>query len=373
MAHSACLDDTLITCDSAVCCFDNSESSIRAAVDSISVDGLSEVVIAPPITTSLAGVGNNNNTCLTELYPVEDISSTAVRHCKDTLEGHQGDEGPECTSKHSCSVDLLQCGSADLNLACSSKKKTKMERVSDHSPYSSDEWEDSESGGDHSDTDDDHSDSSDDDDPKSQVDRLIERGTLMFMDDENSALSSESESDSDYDDDDSESDITDVSPLISATASPVGLSPVLPRRTLSTSPLALHPRPLDHHTTEDLAVVHDNHHKQWNGLHDNNVDHTTDSTNMALLVQAVMELEKKVTKKRPKHRQYIGLPHSNIGDNNSSSVQGIHPIHDSPHHRHLIRKSSSSSRRKNMSFTNEEVRRIDRDNKILLKKNNGSS
>lgn len=247
--------------------------------------------------------------------------ATSVTLHKDIVEGQAGDG-----SRNSRALDVTLDGSLDLNLAISS-----MERVSDHSPYSSDNWEDS----DHSDTDGDHSDSSDDDDPKSQVDRLIERGTLMFMDDENSALSSESESDgSDCNDEDSESDITDVSPLISASASPVGLSPVLPRRTVTTSPLALHSHP-----GNDSVPP-------WTEQQE-----SSESTNMALLMQAVMELEKKEVKKNGKRR-----PHSSI-----------HPIHDSPHHRHLSKKSSAA-RRKNMSFTNDEVRRIDHDNKILLKK-----
>ncbi|XP_068250059.1 cilia- and flagella-associated protein 97-like [Palaemon carinicauda] len=278
--------------------------------------------------------------------------------------------------------------------------------------YSSDEWDEESDLSSASDGEQDHSDSSDDDDPKSQVDRLIERGTLMYMDGENSNLSSETESSdddsSDYDDSDSESDITDVSPLLSATASPLGLSPVLPRRTLGTSPLALH-------DNRDLVVVDfsrpeisSNDQGYDSQPHCNGSSHSNsdDSTDMTLLLKAVVELEKKQRQKRSHHHQttrssalsndhYNNRHHSsrsrqstgrhynnhhhhhhhqnvqnNIHHNQQiepSSPISIHPIDASPHHSHL-RRASHSHRRKNMSFSNDEVRRIDRDNQILLKK-----
>ncbi|KAK7065348.1 hypothetical protein SK128_015666 [Halocaridina rubra] len=259
-----------------------------------------------------------------------------------------------------------------------------MEHVDPH-PYSSDEWEES----DLSDSDgDDHSDSSDDDDPKSQVDRLIERGTLIYMDGENSNLSSETES-SDYDDSDSESDITDVSPLISATASPLGLSPVLPRRTLGTSPLALHnnrglvvDRYMPEITSNDQGYDSQ---PQCNGSSHSNSD---DSTDMTLLLKAVVELEKKQKRHQQNnhnisnehynnrhhhhHKNYENSRHHqnnlhNHQHHQPTSPVTIHPIDASPHHRHL-RRAAHSHRRKNMSFSNDEVRRIDRENQILLHK-----
>ncbi|XP_047485648.1 cilia- and flagella-associated protein 97-like [Penaeus chinensis] len=242
-----------------------------------------------------------------------------------------------------------------------------MERV-DPGPYSSDEWEESAA----SDTDGDHSDSSDDDDPKSQVDRLIERGALMYMDGENSNLSSEtdsSDSDSSYGcDSDSESDITDVSPLISATASPLGLSPVLPRRTLGTSPLALHDnRDLALECREDDSPGHDQGYDSQ--PHCNGYSNSDDSTDMTLLLKAVVELERKQQRNRRSngHHQYHGRQYHNqqYHLNQPTSPVTIHPIDASPHHSHL---RGSHHRRKNMSFSNDEVRRIDRENQILLHK-----
>ncbi|KAK3871268.1 hypothetical protein Pcinc_023576 [Petrolisthes cinctipes] len=290
-------------------------------------------------------------------------------------------------------------------------------------PYSSDEWDES----DLSDTDGDHSDSSDDDDPKSQVDRLIDQVTLVYLDGENSNLSSESESsdDSDYDVSDSDSDITDVSPLISATASPLGLSPVLPRRALGTSPLALHDN-RDLSTFDYPSVngsgypphTHPGHPINGLGHHGSSGDNSTD---MSGLLKAVVELEKKKQQRRKQgghrtrsessyhHQHHHQQHHHNNTHNNHhqhyndrlttttnttesssrddnrlngtttttttnnhhhrSSPISIHPIDASPHHRHLRRPSNNHhQRRKNMSFTNEEVRRIDRDNQILLQK-----
>ncbi|KAK4301614.1 hypothetical protein Pmani_026254 [Petrolisthes manimaculis] len=280
-------------------------------------------------------------------------------------------------------------------------------------PYSSDEWDES----DLSDTDGDHSDSSDDDDPKSQVDRLIDQVTLVYLDGENSNLSSETESsdESDYDDSDSDSDITDVSPLISATASPLGLSPVLPRRALGTSPLALHDN-RDLSTFDYPSVNGSGYPPHTHPVHPSHGSSGDNSTDMSGLLKAVVELEKKKQQRRKQgghrtrsessyhhhHHHHHNNTHNNhhqhyndrlttttttessSRDDNRlngtttttnnhhhhrSSPISIHPIDASPHHRHLRRPSNNHhQRRKNMSFTNEEVRRIDRDNQILLQK-----
>ncbi|KAL7646352.1 UNVERIFIED_CONTAM: hypothetical protein RMT77_003261 [Armadillidium vulgare] len=266
------------------------------------------------------------------------------------------------------------------SLATASKalcKHNAMERADISPSYTSDEWEDDSVN---SDTDDDHTDSSDDDDPKSQVDRLIERGTLMYMDGENSALSSEDESDDSDDDYDSESDITDVSPLVSATASPLGLSPVLPRRTVPTSPLALHDNrelSLDYNDPNHSPFDWDNPSPPFennasddtNGEESNNENHHLDSTRMDLLLQAVLELENQnrlqnynLNNQNNSSNHLSGLP-----NNHASDPVFIHPIRDNPNHIHLNSKNFNQ-RRKNMSFSNEEVRKIDRENRILLKK-----
>lgn len=257
----------------------------------------------------------------------------------------------------------------------------------DPNPYSSDEWEES----DISESESDDCDSSDDDDPKSQVDRLIERGTLMYMEGENSNLSSDSSdldsSDYDFDDSDSESDITDVSPLISATASPLGLSPILPRRILGTSPLALHDnrdieigyrKMLESNTTclSNGLGNYDDSHAPENGDSDARIPHH-EPTDMSRLLEAVVELEKSQGHEQCKDRHggtaCNGLTSSrrlNAQQHNSSNSQSdstsipINAIHSNPHHRHLRK----CNRRKNLSFTNEEVRRIDRENQILLRK-----
>ncbi|XP_045616507.1 cilia- and flagella-associated protein 97 [Procambarus clarkii] len=301
---------------------------------------------------------------------VEDTSSGGLEPGRRSpVEGHQGSEEVPRDEDSGASVSSGSNTPGKVGSASSLEAQgasAVMEHV-DPNPYSSDEWEES----DLSDTDGDHSDSSDDDDPKSQVDRLIERGTLVYMDGENSNLSSETESSdsSDYDDSDSESDITDVSPLISATASPLGLSPVLPRRTLGTSPLALH-------DNRDLSFdYHHEHSSNDQGYdsqpHCNGFSNSDDSTDMTLLLKAVVELEKK------QHRQVNNRTnndcnlHQNVyhHDNHLQPTPPItiHPIDASPHHRHL-RRTMHHYRRKNMSFTNDEVRRIDRENQILLQK-----
>ncbi|RXG52239.1 hypothetical protein Avbf_06442 [Armadillidium vulgare] len=253
------------------------------------------------------------------------------------------------------------------SLATASKalcKHNAMERADISPSYTSDEWEDDSVN---SDTDDDHTDSSDDDDPKSQVDRLIERGTLMYMDGENSALSSEDESDDSDDDYDSESDITDVSPLVSATASPLGLSPVLPRRTVPTSPLALHDNrelSLDYNDPNHSPFDWDNPSPPFennasddtNGEESNNENHHLDSTRMDLLLQAVLELENQnrlqnynLNNQNNSSNHLSGLP-----NNHASDPVFIHPIRDNPNHIHLNSKNFNQ-RRKNMSFSNEEL------------------
>ncbi|XP_050689479.1 lateral signaling target protein 2 homolog isoform X2 [Eriocheir sinensis] len=287
------------------------------------------------------------------------------------------------------SAGVLEAGQQQQGLAAAAAV---MEHA-DPNMYSSDEWEES----DLSDTDGDHSDSSDDDDPKSQVDRLIEKVTLVYLDGENSNLSSETESsdDSDFDDSDSESDITDVSPLISATASPLGLSPVLPRRALGTSPLALHDnrglgfsnyeaQALDrqgkegeqafhHQLTVPLEEHHHLHHHHHHQRHQ-------DTSDMSVLLKAVVELEeeqrrqqggsgKKARRQESPSQPITSQPPTDNQMPQRSPPIAIHPIDASPHHRHLRRVGGGHHhRRKNMSFPNEEVRRIDRDNQILLEK-----
>lgn len=262
-------------------------------------------------------------------------------------EGQRAEVATPEAAAISCEPKLIKSGWIGPSLAAASEapdKHTAMERA-EFSPYTSDEWEiDSDTSGD-------HTDSSDDDDPKSQVDRLIERGTLMYMDDENSALSSEEDSDDDYD---SESDITDVSPL----ASPLGLSPVLPRRHLATSPLALHNnRGLSDFECGPNPMCWTNPHHDFN----DGQRSTENSFSMDPLFRAVMEL------KENRNQTKFNLNHCNSGlpPQSSDHQMFIHPIRDNPHHFHL-RKTDSG--RKNMSFTNEQVRKIDRDNKILLKK-----
>ncbi|CAL4062973.1 unnamed protein product [Meganyctiphanes norvegica] len=261
---------------------------------------------------------------------------------------------------------------------------TEMDRA-DLNPYSSDEWEDSEI----SDSASDHSDSSDDDDPKSQVDRLIERGTRLYMEGTDSNVS-DTDSDSDEDDDfsDSESDITDVSPLVSGKSSPLRLSPIMARRSNTcTSPLAIHDNKnleFDWPTRQENSKYHleDNHHSSDQGyestqpnhfsntfnhhLHHDNLSHD-DPTDMTLLLQAVMELEKTQHKSHNRQNTRNGEHHNNH-HNVSSPHLPLSSIHASPHTRHLGTPRRTHNSRKNMSFTNDEVRRIDRENQILLQK-----
>ncbi|XP_071535124.1 uncharacterized protein [Panulirus ornatus] len=292
---------------------------------------------------------------------VEDTSSSGQQASRRRpIEGHQGSEevSRDEDSAGSVSSDSNtpgKVGSASSLEAQEQGASAVMEHV-DPNPYSSDEWDES----DLSDTDGDHSDSSDDDDPKSQVDRLIERETLVYMEGENSNLSSETDStdSSDYDDSDSESDITDVSPLLSATASPLGLSPVLPRRTVGTSPLALHD---NRDLSFDFQPENSSNDQGYDSQpHCNGCSHSNsgDSTDMTLLLKAVVELEKQ------QQRQANNRTSDHIQQSHPIS---IHPIDASPHHRHL-RRTMHYHRRKNMSFTNDEVRRIDRENQILLQK-----
>lgn len=303
---------------------------------------------------------------------------TAARRPRVLAEGQRGEEAGAAAVTISSEPRLRESGWTDFGLATANAAHEPhidddfaMERANIGS-YTSDEWEEDNAN---SDTDGDHTDSSDDDDPKSQVDRLIEKGTLMYMDAENSALSSEDESDDDDDSDfdDSESDITDVSPLVSAAASPLGMSPVLPRRYFSTSPLALHDNReincgflrdtenpfnwdnLNGATTHEAAEDEEATYPPVEPQCDNR---DKDAINMDLLLQAVMELESR-NKINLNHQKSSGLP------NQLNDPVFIDPIRDNPHTSHLRR---NYLRRKNMSFSNEEVRKIDRENKILLKK-----
>lgn len=304
-------------------------------------------------------------------------------------ECHTIKAGGKSAARVSLAVDEVAGGCAKLNLA------TDMERVNPDlcsygrsgSPYLSSEndWEAS----DHSDTDADHSDSSDDDNPTSQVDRMIERGARLIMDGENSNLSSETDDTDDSDDDghfdnDSDSDITDVSPLISTNVSPFSFSPVLSRKNLPSS--ASRPAFVRHysHRGHDGDVedeIEDDCYNQQpeydqhqyskheygsDGLYGQNYHHGV-GADMSLVVQALLNM---------------GLePHGNGTNNEKSdslqeldnhnlpaltSANNMNPIHANPHHRHL--RKNSTSRRKNLSFTNEEVRIINRDNSIILEK-----
>jgi len=274
--------------------------------------------------------------------------------------------------------------------------------------YSSDnDWEASDH---HSDTDADHSDSSDDDNPTSQVDRMIERGTRLIMDGENSALSSETD-DTDDDDfsEDSESDITDVSPLVSNTASPLGLSPVMSRRNLLSTPVVRAPF-LRHYShkghdgdIEDEGDEDRIRRKSWNHgemyLQHDLVPHThsgfdAKSPKMSFVVQELLKLTMESQNRKKKFStdftggaaevedpmllngregdlQQFSRSRSSRKDRRRSSGSEHKYKHQlspslsaNPHHRHLRK----GGRRKNMSFTNEEVRVINRDNSILLEK-----
>jgi len=274
--------------------------------------------------------------------------------------------GAACASVSAVAAELGE-GCALSNSAC------KMERVNSsedfftydrsRSPYicSEIDWEAS----DHSDTDADHSDSSDDDNPTSQVDRMIERGARLIMDGENSNLSSETDdTDNDFSDD-SDSDITDVSPLVSNSASPLGMSPVVSRRNLMSS---LNQRPpfMRHYShrghdgdVEDEGDEENVFKDDLFPLHEDT--HPPEANKMSFVVQALLKLSMEE------------------GQQDSHPTEGSHPqpiptkyrhnlcptLVANPHHRHLRK---SSNRRKNMSFSNEEVRVINRDNGILLEK-----
>lgn len=296
----------------------------------------------------------------------------------------------------SCDPTELEEGCATLNLA------TTMERVNPDlyafgrsgSPYPSSEndWEAS----DHSDTDADHSDSSDDDNPTSQVDRMIERGARLIMDGENSNLSSETDDTSDDDDegdfdDESDSDITDVSPLVSNAASPLGLSPVMARRNIlpsSTSCPNNRPAFVRHYShrghdgdVEDEADEenHSNHHHlnpHWSEDHQDNAASNINAADMSLVVQALLKFGID-SRKTSRDNTSLDSENQNLDCNTTATTHGIRnrqqqhhhmspALQANPHHRHL--RKNSHSRRKNMSFTNEEVRIINRDNSIILEK-----
>ena len=302
-------------------------------------------------------------------------------------------EGTRGAAAVSAASEELVEGCATDNLA------TSMERVNTDttlygrpsSPYVSSEndWEASDPS---SDSDADHSDSSDDDNPKSQVDRWIDCEAIQFMDGENSNLSSETD-DTD-DEDDSDSDITDVSPLVSTGTSPsYGLSPAVSRRNLPScfsnrQPFMRHYSHRGHdgdvedeeeddqhdfskwsdhlmnnqHSTEDLFV--NDHHPYSNG----SLDH---KSNMSLVVQALLKLNMDRTGTDNEH---VDCTNQNKNDHSNlshlirrHSHNHMSPaLHANPHHRHL--RKHSHPRRKNMSFTNEEVRIINRDNSIMLDK-----
>ena len=380
MAHKVGQDDALHEHNI------RSEVNLSAEADDQDVDRTrnSEMVSGPlPLVSVVDGPSSPPGaTCLEDsrYRCVEDTSSGGPQG-----EGHKGREEVwrqgRGGTEDSCETDMVGGSASSFEADQQQQGLGAAAAVMEHADpnlYSSDEWEES----DLSDTDGDHSDSSDDDDPKSQVDRLIEQVTLVYLDGENSNLSSESSDDSDYDDSDSESDITDVSPLISATASPLGLSPVLPRRTLGTSPLALHDnRDLGFHYGAEVATEEHGYELTVPGVdpleRERHPFNSPDPSDMTVLLKAVVELEDKQRREKGSKRsgrqespsQAI-TPHTTNDTHQPrrSPPIAIHPIDASPHHRHLRRAAGHHHRRKNMSFPNEEVRRIDRDNQILLEK-----
>lgn len=378
MAHKVGQDDALHEPNI------RSEVSLSPEADDQDVDRTrnSEMVSGPLVSAVDGPSSPPGATCLEDsrYRCVEDTSSGGPQG-----EGQKGREEVwrqgRRGGKDSCETDMVGGSAGSFEAEQQQQGLGAAAAVMEHADpnlYSSDEWEES----DLSDTDGDHSDSSDDDDPKSQVDRLIEQVTLVYLDGENSNLSSESSDDSDYDDSDSESDITDVSPLISATASPLGLSPVLPRRTLGTSPLALHDnRDLGFdYAAEETSDIPDYELTVPHGDPAEPERHSyssQDPSNMTVLLKAVVELEEE--QRREKGSKKSGrkespsqaiAPHASSDSHlpRRSPPIAIHPIDASPHHRHLRRAAGHHHRRKNMSFPNEEVRRIDRDNQILLEK-----
>ncbi|KAF2359000.1 Hemingway/KIAA1430 [Trinorchestia longiramus] len=291
--------------------------------------------------------------------------------------------GGELGKRVSVAAGELEGGCAKFNLA------TEMERVNPDictygrsgSPYLSSEndWEAS----DHSDTDADHSDSSDDDNPTSQVDRMIERGARLIMDGENSNLSSETDDTDDSDDDgefDYDSDITDVSPLVSTSVSPFSFSPVLKRKNLPSASSVKPPfmryyshRGHDGDVEDEIEdEYHHNQHQYAKHEYSSNDVYGRDcasgvDADMSLVVQALLKigLESRANgTENEKSDSLQELDNHNLPALGSSSH--LDPIQSNPHHRHL--RKNSHPRRKNMSFTNEEVRIINRDNSIILEK-----
>lgn len=376
----------------------NSRSAVRLSPEADDQDvartkGLDCDMVSGPVVSAVQGPDCSppGATCLEDsrYRCVEDTSSGGPGR-----EGHKGGEEvwrqrPGGT-EDSCETDMVGGSASSFEADQQQQRVGAASAVMEHADpnvYSSDEWEES----DLSDTDGDHSDSSDDDDPKSQVDRLIEKVTLVYLDGENSNLSSESSDDSDdsdYDDSDSESDITDVSPLISATASPLGLSPVLPRRTLGTSPLALHDnRDLGFDYGAEVGTEEHGYELTVPPVHsverERHSYNSQEPSDMTVLLKAVVELEEEQRREQSSSssskRGPAGLqetPSQPIASQAPSDSHmprrsppiAIHPIDASPHHRHLRRAAGHHYRRKNMSFPNEEVRRIDRENQILLEK-----
>lgn len=321
---------------------------------------------------------------------LEDTSCSVKKKNRDKRSKTIRDSRSECrTIKAGADDDSAVSGvSAELVEGCATLNSAdRMERVNPDvyaygtsgSPYlsSDNEWEAS----DHSDTDADHSDSSDDDNPTSQVDRMIERGARLIMDGENSNLSSETDdTDDDEFDDDSDSDITDVSPLVSNAASPLGLSPVMSRKNLPSSisskpPFMRHYSHRGHDGDVEDEVEEDQ--KKWTtdelyNNHDDNTQLETNSANMSLVVQALLKLSLESQQQNDSSNQHNkNLSTDNrINDNHNEELRNRHQLspalNANPHHRHL--RKTNNSRRKNMSFTNEEVRIINRDNSIILEK-----
>merc|ERR1719259_342446 len=240
------------------------------------------------------------------------------------------------------------------------------------------------------------------DNPTSQVDRMIERGTRLIMDGENSALSSETD-DTDDDDlsDDSDSDITDVSPLVSNAASPLGLSPVMSRRNLLASPVVRQPF-LRHYShkghdgdVEDEGDEERQRRKSWNNedlylqheLPHAHAGFDANSPKMSFVVQELLKLTmESQNRKKKMTSDYTSATHaeqqqeqqqtdltlsSSRGSSRRRRSSEKHKLQLSPslganpHHRHLRK---SPSRRKNLTFTPEEARVINRDNHTLLEK-----
>lgn len=305
---------------------------------------------------------DNDSTC-------KDIRNNRSE-CRGTIKA-----GVEGTAVSGVSAELVE-GCATLRSATAMERVTPdmdaFGRSGSPYPFSENEWEAS----DHSDTDADHSDSSDDDNPTSQVDRMIERGASLIMDGENSNLSSETDDTDDDEFDDSDSDITDVSPLVSNAASPLGLSPVMCRRNLPSS-LASKPPFLRHYSHKGHeGDVEDEVEEETDNFNssDGNTQMSTNTPNMSLVVHALLKIsmESQHKKMHNDNSAFDGMENRNDNHHHMSKNKQHHHLHLSPalqanpHHRHL--RKSSNCRRKNMSFTNEEARIIDRDNSIILEK-----